>query len=289
MTIRRSARTAEHGPHRSAALESGDAVDAEFKRAHAAEIDAFARERIARGEGTDDATEAELLREVMNTVGRAGRLGGQVRCVVSVSMLTEGWDANNVTHILGLRAFGSRLLCEQVMGRALRRMSYQPGQDTDPQGRPLFKTEYADIMGIDGLMLGDPKVAPPQAPRKVVRVHAQADRAALAITFPRVEGYRTDLPSERLAVDLSPAGALRPHPRAHRPDRGPHGRHRRAAPDLTLAHLEETSRSERGLRDSPPTGASTSCAMRATRPRPPCSSPTPSASCANGWTPPPAT
>ena len=187
----------------SAALESGDAVDADFKKAHATEIEAFRRERAARGEGTDDVTEAELLREVMNTVGQVGRLGGQVRCVVSVSMLTEGWDANNVTHILGLRAFGSRLLCEQVMGRALRRMAYRPGEHTDPEGRPLFATEYADIMGIDGLVLGEPKVAPPQTPRKVVRVYAQSDRAACEIAFPRVEGYRTDLPSERLAVDLT--------------------------------------------------------------------------------------
>ena len=68
--------------------------------------------------------------------------------MVSVSMLTEGWDANNVTHIMGLRAFGSRLICEQVIGRALRRMSY----DVDPEDG-LFRTEYADIMGIDGLKL----------------------------------------------------------------------------------------------------------------------------------------
>lgn len=115
----------------SAALESGGAVDKAFRDAHASEIEAFRRERIERGDGADDMSETELLREVMNTVGTAGRLGGQVRCVVSVSMLTEGWDANNVTHILGLRAFGSRLLCEQVMGRALRRMSYETDPETD--------------------------------------------------------------------------------------------------------------------------------------------------------------
>ncbi len=55
----------------------------------------------------------------MNTVGKPGKLGEQVRCVVSVSMLTEGWDANTVTHVLGIRAFGTQLLCEQVVGRAL--------------------------------------------------------------------------------------------------------------------------------------------------------------------------
>src|SRR5437899_13038208 len=65
----------------------------------------------------------------MNTVGKPGRLGADIRCVVSVSMLTEGWDANTVTHILGLRAFGTQLLCEQVIGRALRRQSYDVKED----------------------------------------------------------------------------------------------------------------------------------------------------------------
>ena len=79
----------------------------------------------------------------MNTVGRKGRLGEQVRCVVSVSMLTEGWDTNTVTHILGVRAFGTQLLCEQVVGRGLRRQSYDLNEDGE-----LFDVEYADIMGI---------------------------------------------------------------------------------------------------------------------------------------------
>ena len=99
----------------SVALESGDAVDAGFRRARAAEIEASHRERAARGGGDDDVSEAEHLREVMNTIGRAGKLGGAVRCVVSLSMLTEGWDASNVTHILGPRAVAARA------GRALRR------------------------------------------------------------------------------------------------------------------------------------------------------------------------
>ncbi len=223
----------------SAALESGDAVDAGFKQAHAAEIAAFHRERAARGDGADDVGEAELLREVMNTIGEAGKLGGQVRCVVSVSMLTEGWDANNVTHILGLRAFGSRLLCEQVVGRALRRMTYAPGEHTDPQGRPLFDTEYADIMGIPGLALGEPRVAPPQKPRRTVHVHAVPGRAEAEIAFPRLDGYRTDLPSERLAVDLS-----RLEPYVLTPDKVGATEVRMAGQigayeDLDLAHLDD--------------------------------------------------
>ncbi len=71
----------------------------------------------------------DLLREVMNTVGKRGLLGESIRCVVSVSMLTEGWDANTVTHILGVRAFGTQLLCEQVVGRALRRQSYDLNEE----------------------------------------------------------------------------------------------------------------------------------------------------------------
>ena len=75
---------------------------------------------------------AEELRKIVSTVGRPGEAGEHIRCVVSVNMLSEGWDANNVTHILGLRAFHSQLLCEQVVGRGLRRMDYTP----DP--RPAY-------------------------------------------------------------------------------------------------------------------------------------------------------
>ncbi|MBE1297159.1 MAG: restriction endonuclease [Rhodobacteraceae bacterium] len=183
----------------SATLEASGDIDKGFRDAHADEIEAFRREQAERG-GTQDLTDADILREVMNTVGKKGRLGEQVRCVVSVSMLTEGWDANNVTHILGLRAFGTQLICEQVIGRALRRMSYE----ADPENG-LFRTEYADIMGIDGLNFSDqPRVAPPQPPRDVINVRAVSpERDHLEITFPRVQGYVADLPSDRLDVDFS--------------------------------------------------------------------------------------
>ena len=184
----------------SAALESGGEIDKGFRDAHAAEIEAFRRERAARDTGAGEIGDAEILREVMNTIGRKGRLGEKVRCVVSVSMLTEGWDANTVTHIMGLRAFGSRLICEQVIGRALRRLSY----DVDPV-TGLFGAEYADIMGIDGLNFADQaRPAPPQPPREVVHVRAVSpERDALEIVFPRVDGYRTDFPKERMDIDLS--------------------------------------------------------------------------------------
>jgi type III restriction enzyme len=119
---------------------------------------------------------------------------------VSVSMLTEGWDANNVTHILGLRAFGTQLICEQVIGRALRRLVYEIDPETG-----LYPTEYADIMGIDGLNFADqPRTAPPQPPREVVQVRAVSpERDALEITFPRVEGYRVDLADEDIVADFT--------------------------------------------------------------------------------------
>ena len=126
-------------------LESGQALDKHFRAAASDEIERFRREIVKR---TGDRRQAEnlsdqdLLREVMNTVGKAGRLGGDTRCVVSVSMLTEGWDASTVTHVLGVRAFGTQLLCEQVIGRALRRQSY----DLNEEGR--FDVEYADVLGI---------------------------------------------------------------------------------------------------------------------------------------------
>jgi len=114
-----------------------------------------------------------------------------------VSMLTEGWDANTVTHVLGIRAFGTQLLCEQVIGRALRRQSY----DLNDEG--LFNVEYADIFGIPFDFTAKPVIAPPQPPRETVQVKALPERAALEIRFPRVEGYRVELPEERLTANFN--------------------------------------------------------------------------------------
>ena len=151
-------------------LESGEALDANFREIAGPEIEQFKREMIQRSGAGEKAAEnisdSDLLREVMNTIGREGRLGENVRCVVSVSMLTEGWDANTVTHILGVRAFGTQLLCEQVVGRGLRRQSY----DLNEEG--LFDVEYADILGIPFDFTAKPVVAPPKRPKSTVRVHA---------------------------------------------------------------------------------------------------------------------
>jgi type III restriction enzyme len=130
---------------------------------------------------------AEKLRRVVSTVGKRGEPGEHVRCVVSVSMLTEGWDANNVTHILGVRAFGSQLLCEQVVGRGLRRMNYDP----DPTSG-LFTEEYVDVYGIPFSVIpfrGRPvdKPEPGDKPRNHVR--SLPEREHFEIRFPIVEGF----------------------------------------------------------------------------------------------------
>ncbi|MCA9096697.1 MAG: hypothetical protein KDA68_24630, partial [Planctomycetaceae bacterium] len=150
----------------SDALEHSGQIDASFRKIFAPEIAQFRKEiAIRRGQGAAEAIgEAEILREVVNTVGKRNALGSHIRCVVSVSMLTEGWDANTVTHITGLRAFGSQLLCEQVAGRALRRKSYvlQPYDPTsgerltEKQAKQRkeenvlwkFPPEYAHIIGV---------------------------------------------------------------------------------------------------------------------------------------------
>ena len=180
----------------SEALESGDALDANYKEMMGLEIEQFKRELRDRGlhKEAENLSDTDVLREVMNTVGRKGRLGEQIRCVVSVSMLTEGWDTNTVTHILGVRAFGTQLLCEQVVGRALRRQSYELNSDG------LFDVEYADILGIPFNFAADPVVAPVKKPANMTRVQALKERAALEITFPRVEGYRYDLPNETITA-----------------------------------------------------------------------------------------
>jgi len=181
-------------------LESGEAMSNDFKKIAAREIEEFKAEYRARfpGRDSDDLTDEDLLREVMNTVGKPGKLGEGVRCVVSVSMLTEGWDANTVTHILGVRAFGTQLLCEQVVGRGLRRMSY----GVNAEGK--FDPEYAEVYGVPFSFIpsagsqADPRPGPTPT-----RVRALENRIACEITFPRVIGYRYDLPAERLEVTFT--------------------------------------------------------------------------------------
>ena len=216
-------------------LESGEALDTNFRAMAADEIDRFRREIVERtgdiraGENLSD---QELLREVMNTVGKAGSLGGSIRCVVSVSMLTEGWDANTVTHVLGVRAFGTQLLCEQVIGRALRRQSYQLNEAN------LFNVEYADVLGIPFDFTAKPVISPPQPPRETIQVRAvRPERDHLEITFPRVEGYRIELPEERLTATFDEDSVLVLTPEMTGPTKNRNEGIIGQGVDLTVDHL----------------------------------------------------
>lgn len=220
-------------------LESGEGLDDSFRSMAADEIERFRREIVERGgkladevkqgKKLDDVT---LLREVMNTVGKYGQLGGSIRCVVSVSMLTEGWDANTVTHVLGVRAFGTQLLCEQVIGRALRRQSYELNEES------LFNVEYADILGIPFDFTAKPVVAPPQRPRETIQVKAmRPERDALEIRFPRVEGYRVELPEERLTAEFNDDSVLELTPELVGPSKTRNAGIIGEAVDLDLEHL----------------------------------------------------
>lgn len=149
-------------------------------------------------ESKDEAT--KRVREIIDTVGKPGKPGSRIRCVVSVSMLTEGWDANTVSHILGVRAFGSQLLCEQVVGRGLRRRSYQPDPKTG-----FLPAEYVDVYGIPfSLIPFKGKTKENEGPDPVYTpIFAVPDRAAYEVRFPMVESYVYDLRGAGIHSDVS--------------------------------------------------------------------------------------
>ena len=184
------------------------------ERRHTLRIDSRLLAEAESGAGSSKKDAAELLREVVATVGKQGQPGEHVRCVVSVQMLTEGWDANNVTHILGLRAFGSQLLCEQVVGRGLRRMDYTPDPETG-----LLTEEYVDVYGVPfsvipykGRESGGP--GPDDGPKNHVR--SLPERAALLLRFPVVEGYIIALRNNLIRADVAAI-----EPIELQPDRNP--------------------------------------------------------------------
>lgn len=127
--------------------------------------------------------QAELLRRTVDTVGRIGEPGEQIQNVISVGMLSEGWDAKTVTHIMGLRAFSSQLLCEQVVGRGLRRTSYDVGKDG------LFDPEYVNIFGIPFTFLpheGGEDGPPPPPPPPKTRIEHVKEKVEHEISFPNI-------------------------------------------------------------------------------------------------------
>ena len=160
-------------------LDDADAVGQSFAR--------LLREQARR---MGEEMPPDAVREALNTVGKKGRLGEQVRCVVSVSMLTEGWDARTVTQILGFRAFSSQLLCEQVTGRALRRTSYESLRD-EPDKKHLLSPEYAEVLGIPfEFMPARESSQPGEVPQRT-EVYSVRGRSGLRISWPQVVEYLT--------------------------------------------------------------------------------------------------
>jgi type III restriction enzyme len=157
-------------------------------------IDSALLEQAELREESETASDAaERIREVVATVGKQGQPGEQVRCIISVAMLSEGWDARNVTQILGVRAFQSQLLCEQVIGRGLRRTDYSD----------LSQPEYVDVYGVPFQLLPFAKASPGtiiEAPR-TTQVRSMPDRAALRIEFPRIVQIVPDI-GDTLNVDM---------------------------------------------------------------------------------------
>jgi len=142
---------------------------------------------------------AEYLRLQVDTVGKVGEPGEQIQNVISVGMLTEGWDAKTVTHIMGLRAFTSQLLCEQVVGRGLRRTSY----DVEPE-TGLYAPEYVNIFGIPFTFLphessGD---TPPPPPRPRTRIFADDEKRQYEITWPNIARINHTY-TPKLTLDVS--------------------------------------------------------------------------------------
>ena len=154
-------------------------------------------------EGNED-EEAKNLREMVDTVGKKGMPGEQIRNIVAVQMLSEGWDARNVTHIMGLRAFSSQLLCEQVVGRGLRRTSY----DVDPK-TGLYSPEYVNVFGIPFTFLphegGEGTPPPPTSP--ITIIEPDVEKKEHEISWPNIERINTDFKPE-LSVDWNKLEAL---------------------------------------------------------------------------------
>lgn len=148
----------------------------------------------------------ERLREIVQTVGKDGP-GKRIRCVISVSMLSEGWDTRTVTHILGFRKFGSELLCEQVVGRSLRRTAYDDFADEE---RRLLRPEVSNIFGVPFAFMRAAGETPEPA-REPYAVFSVAGREDYRLEFPNLAGYRWELPGPRLRLDESRVRRFIPH------------------------------------------------------------------------------
>lgn len=142
---------------------------------------------------------AEYLRQMVDTVGQVGKPGQHIQNVISVGMLSEGWDAKTVTHIMGLRAFSSQLLCEQVVGRGLRRTAYEVNPETG-----LFEAEYVNIFGVPFTFIPHEggEGAPPPPPNPKTRIEPDIDKATYEISWPNIIRIDTVF-KPRLVLEMS--------------------------------------------------------------------------------------
>ncbi len=156
-----------------------------LKEAEEQEPEEGTRKSAHNGEGRKQTRKerADFLREQVNTVGQEGTPGEQIQNVISVGMLSEGWDARTVTHIMGLRAFTSQLLCEQVVGRGLRRASYEINEETG-----LFDPEYVNVFGVpfSFLSMDNDDSAPPRPPAQKIEVKPVDEKKRFEIQFPNI-------------------------------------------------------------------------------------------------------
>ena len=164
----------------------------------------FSQGNINPNRGRKGKRQAEFLRQQVDTVGQVGQPGEWIQNVISVGMLSEGWDAKTVTHIMGLRAFSSQLLCEQVVGRGLRRTSYEVNPETG-----LFEPEYVNIFGIPFTFLPHEGEAdnPPPPPKPKTAIEPVPGRDKFEISWPNVIRVEHTLRPE-LSVDWGKLSSL---------------------------------------------------------------------------------
>ncbi len=193
-----------HAPTRTLRVDSRVLDKAEKGETASADKDYEARlqEIVAVASIADDKKQAlqshkkeELLRAIVDNVGKRDRAGQDLQNVISVAMLSEGWDAKNVTHILGLRAFTSQLLCEQVIGRGLRRVGYDTERVVGADGieRELFRAEYVNVFGVPLSIFQDvgDEVEPPPPPKPSTQIESLVTRNHLEVRWPNVVRIET--------------------------------------------------------------------------------------------------
>lgn len=177
-------------------IEKKIGVDDLSESEHILHIDSTTLRKAEEGFEYGEKNEAEVLRQKNNTIGKAGMPGEKIRNVIAVQMINEGWDAKNVTHILGLRAFSSQLLCEQVVGRGLRRMSYEINPETN-----LLDPEYVNIFGVPFTFLPhEGNVKEPPDVKLTIMIKPDMTKLEHELSWPNIE--RVDLSyTSMLTVD----------------------------------------------------------------------------------------